>query len=147
MSYDARYEQIFAKYAENLSAPYGVELTDLADYRKGLVATIDDLEAISKDEARRVLHAVYWQWRELYRLPEYMQAKLFESMISDGAGCAIREVQRKFDLEETGIIDAEMAKRVREGKPHDQDISDRVSEDTDRSSDRKPSKKSRVQRI
>lgn len=115
MSYDARYEAVFAKYASKLSAPYGVTVETLAAYRRCPVKEItsEDLLDISLDEARRVHHANVWQWQQLHRLPDWLLASTFKAMIEDGPVEAVKGIQRRIGMKETGVIDADMARKVR----------------------------------
>lgn len=111
--YDARYEKLFKDYAKGKDAPYGVTIETLAAYHKIEIDQIVDLNGVTKDDARRVHHSVIWQWRELYRLPDYLAGLLFSMLIETGDDTPIKELQGHLGVKETGRIDADFARRVK----------------------------------
>lgn len=112
MTYDARYEKLFSDYAKQTDFPWGVTEETLAAYRRCPVDQVN-LTDLTEDEARRVHHTLVWQWQGLYRMPVLVSTYLFPKLIATGDATPIKELQAAMGCNETGVIDADFARRVK----------------------------------
>lgn len=72
---------------------FGITLRTLAAAR-GHVVTVDDVRALTRDEARRIYRSTYCVRPKIDRLPALLQPLLFDMSINHGPGTAVRLLQQ-----------------------------------------------------
>lgn len=82
---------------------YGITIATLAAWRGGRV-TIDDVRNLTRDEARRIYKAQYWDAVRGDRLPAGLDYAVFDFGVNSGPGKAIRVLQDLLRVKADGVI-------------------------------------------
>ena len=100
-----RREGGYVDHAADRGGPtkYGITQKALTGWRERPV-TADDVRAMTEEEARNIYRAFYFERPKLNRLPETIQAQMFDITVNSGPKQAVRLLQRALNATSFGPL-------------------------------------------